>query len=103
MENLFDTKDASLENEIFTDIFSTKGIRTTKILSMGQVSKNWYDQGEGEWVCVLEGEGHILFEDGSTIKLSKGAHTYIPPHKKHKVSYCTRPCLWLCVFIDVEN
>ena len=44
MENLFCSKDASLEHEVFFDLLRQKNVRIEKILSMGQTSAEWYDQ-----------------------------------------------------------
>lgn len=99
MENLFCSKDASLEHEVFFDLLRQKNVRIEKILSMGQTSTEWYDQDEDEWVCVLEGEAELTYEDGSHQRLGTGDHVLLPAHKRHKVSYTSKPCVWLCVFI----
>ena len=99
MENLFCSKGASLEHEVFFDLLCQKNVRIEKILSMGQISTEWYDQDEDEWVCVLEGEAELTYEDGSRQSLGAGDHVFLPAHKRHKVSYTSKPCVWLCVFI----
>lgn len=100
MENLLDFSNGSFDEEVISELLSTKNIRIEKIVSNGQVSQSWYDQSEGEWVAVLVGEGSLIFEDGSETTLKVGEHIFIPPHKKHKVSHCSSPCVWLCVFTD---
>lgn len=100
MENIFDFSGGTFEREVITELFSNKNVRIEKIVSNGQISESWYDQSEGEWVSVLVGEGRLIFEDESETSLKAGEHIFIPPHKKHKVSYCTSPCVWLCVFTD---
>lgn len=98
MENLLDLSKASLSSEVVSEILTCKNARIEKIISTGQVSSTWYDQREAEWVCVLEGRAAIIYEDGSEERLEKGEHTFIPPHKRHKVSFTSNPCIWLCVF-----
>lgn len=99
MENLFDSRQASLKEEIYNELLHFKNIRFEKIISMGQKSKSWYDQEEAEWVCVISGNACLLYEDGNEIHLNAGDWTFIPPHKKHKVIDTSCPCIWLCAFI----
>lgn len=100
MENLLDASAGSISQEIARDILTYKNIRIEKIVSMGQVSDDWYDQQEAEWVCVLTGNAELTYEDGSIHSLKAGEHIFIPPHTRHKVTYTSSPCLWLCVFAD---
>lgn len=99
MENLLDVSKADLAKEAVAEILNCENVRIEKIISTGQVSSDWYDQVESEWVCVLDGRATLVYEDGSEKRLEKGEHTFIPAHKKHKVGFTSNPCIWLCVFI----
>lgn len=82
------------------ELLSVPNIRIERILSSGQTSPEgfWYDQEENEWVTILEGEGEVAYPDGSKVRLQKGDTLLLPAHQKHRVSYTSTPCLWLCVF-----
>ncbi|EHO18830.1 hypothetical protein HMPREF9466_02108 [Fusobacterium necrophorum subsp. funduliforme 1_1_36S] len=69
-----------------------------RILSGGQVSSEWYNQEKEEWVCLLQGEAKLEYENGSILSLQKGDILFIPAHQKHKVIYTSEQCIWLCVF-----
>ena len=76
------------------------GFRVERILSHGHTTPEgfWYDQDEDEWVAVLEGEARILFQNGREVRLEKGGALFLPAHAKHRVTYCSSPCIWLAVF-----
>lgn len=76
--------------------------RIERIISNGQTS-GWYDQSEDEWVTVLIGEGELEYEDGSVRRLQEGDTAYLPAHMRHRVSYTSQPCIWLCVFRPAEG
>lgn len=99
MNNLFSIAHNSLPNELIEVLAEGKNIRIEKITSDGHASAQdfWYDQSEDEWVCILSGDAKILFED-SEIELKKGEHIFIPRHKKHRVKYTSKSCIWLAVF-----
>ncbi len=94
--------DASTE-EVFELIVQSSQVRIERIVSQGQVSpaEGWYDQGEHEWVCVLQGEGHVLLEGASEPEILRaGDHLFLPAHRRHKVVW-TAPepeTVWLAVF-----
>lgn len=98
--NLFSLPDRLPGEEVTQPLLSDPGIRIERILSTGQTSPEgfWYDQEENEWVAVLKGEGEIAYPDGSRVRLKPGEFLLLPAHQKHRVSYTSSPCLWLCVF-----
>ena len=77
-------------------------VRIERIVSQGHVSPEdfWYDQDEGEWVAVLQGEAELEFKDYK-IKLNSGDYIFIKPHELHRVIYTSSQpqCVWLAVFI----
>ncbi|MDO4779133.1 MAG: cupin domain-containing protein [Tissierellia bacterium] len=96
MKNIFAELIFSKDREIVNNFFENQDIRVELITSSGQVS-NWYDQDEDELVFLLEGMAIIEYEEG-TETLEKGAFTFIPKHKKHRVAYTSENCIWLCIF-----
>ncbi len=98
--NLLQDIPADLTNEVFELIASSETVKVERIISKGQVSTEWYDQEEHEWVMVLQGGGELLFVDGTSIRLGVGDYLNIPAHCKHKVSW-TNPdevTIWLAIF-----
>lgn len=91
----------SSRDEIFETILSHKDIKIERIISYGQVSDEsfWYDQEEGEFVILLEGEAKIKYFEGKIFDLKRGTSLYIPAHQKHQVIYTSNPAIWLAVFI----
>ena len=98
--NLFDVP-GILPEEEQTELLLAGKTRIERIVSGGQTS-DWYDQTEDEWVCVLEGEGELVYADGSRQRLRAGDTAYLPAHLRHRVSYTSAPCIWLCVFRPAE-
>lgn len=101
-DNIFKLIPTTLDSEAFEEIIRTKTVRIERILSQGHASPEagWYDQDESEWVMVLQGQGRLLFADGSEVDLGAGDHLNIPAHCKHRVVW-TDPeqvTVWLAVF-----
>lgn len=99
MENLFDVRDASREEEVTRVLYQDGQTRIEKILSSGQASPDgfWYDQEEAEWVSVLQGEAELELETGRVL-LRAGDSFLLPAHLRHRVARTSNPCIWLCVF-----
>lgn len=104
MNNLFSLKDIPRlpdSDEFFETLLrGGNGLRVERIVSHGHTTPedHWYDQEEDEWVLILEGSAHLLFEKDRVVSLSRGDHLLIPAHQKHRVSYTSSPCIWLAVF-----
>jgi cupin 2 domain-containing protein len=99
-KNLLQDIPTDLTNEVFELIASSESVKVERIVSKGQVSTDWYDQDEHEWVMVLQGGGELLFADGTSVRLGVGDFLNIPAHCKHKVSW-TNPdevTIWLAIF-----
>lgn len=103
MTNLFSIATKDTQQERFETLLQTSAIHIEKITSHGQVSNQWYEQSRDEWVLLVEGEGELLFENGSRLRLNKGEHTYIPKMKKHKVVYTASPTIWLAIHFDTAQ
>jgi len=76
-------------------------VKIERILSYGQSSPVgfWYDQERYEFVVLLKGEASLEFEDGE-VKLCEGDYLVIPPHLKHRVSFTSKPAVWLAIFFE---
>ena len=103
LKNLFEPVDFSEKPDEFLEIlFNNKANRIERIVSQGHVSPEdfWYDQDEGEWVAVLQGEAALEFKDYK-IDLQAGDYIFIKPHELHRVIYTSSQpqCVWLAVFI----
>lgn len=101
MINLFD--DTLKENniELSQIIFENEKIMVEKIISQGEISKTdeWFDQSQDEFVILVDGYAEITYSNLTTTKLSKGDNLFIPKNVKHRVSYTSENCVWVCIFI----
>jgi len=93
---------AAAVDEQFADILQRPGLRIERIVSTGQASPEgfWYDQPEGEWVVVLQGEAKLRFADEADARhLKTGDFIDIAPHRRHRVEWTDpdRPTVWLAV------
>ena len=107
MSNLFDISqfDLSAKEEIVHSLISHRLVRIERIISYGQISNEWYDQQEDEWVVLLQGNGTLIFEEEQQeISMEKGSYLFIPAHKKHKVTFTSKqpPCIWLAISLNKE-
>ena len=101
-QNIFSSLPEDLSDEVVEDLVRSSNVRIERIVSDGHASPEtgWYDQGESEWVIVLDGSGSILFENGDEAVLRAGDYINIPAHTKHKVLWTEKNKLtiWLAVF-----
>lgn len=102
-DNLFANLPRSTgKNEQFSNLLDRPGLRIERIVSTGQCSQPdfWYDQPEGEWVCVLQGRATLRFEDNpEPLQLAPGDFIDIAPHRRHRVEWTDpdQPTVWLAV------
>lgn len=94
------------QEEQFSELLKRPGLRIERIVSTGQASPPgfWYDQSEGEWVVLLQGEARLRFEDApESVSLLPGDFIDIAPRQRHRVEW-THPNLttvWLAIHYDV--
>lgn len=105
--NLFHCLPSRTKTELFELLVEAPGVRIERIVSQGHTSpaEGWYDQEEHEWVCVLQGEGHILIEGEVAARVVKtGDYLLLPAHCRHKVVWtASEPkTIWLAVFFKSE-
>lgn len=102
-DNLFSGLPRStLENEQFLELLSRPGLRIERIVSTGQASPPgfWYDQPDGEWVLLVQGEAWIAFADEPTARrLRPGDFIDIAAHRRHRVesTQAEPPTVWLAI------
>lgn len=99
--NIFENIPQTPTEELFTTLLTSQNIKIERIVSQGEVSSEWYDQEQNEWLVLLQGFAVLEFEDKS-VELKNGDTLNIPAHVKHKVSFTstTPQCIWLVVFYD---
>ncbi|MFH1043654.1 MAG: cupin domain-containing protein [Pseudomonadota bacterium] len=103
MPDLFAALPSGTQAEQFVELLSRPGLRIERIVSTGQASPPgfWYDQPQGEWVFVLEGEARLALEDEPAPRLlKKGDFVDIAPHRRHRVESTATPTVWLAVHYD---
>ena len=104
--NLWEIPVGLLQQEQIDALWTAKGARVERIVSIGHTSPDgfWYDQSEDEWLVLLQGEAVLQFEEGEK-RLQAGEILLIPAHQKHRVAFTTAdpPCIWLCVFAQGEE
>lgn len=103
MKNFFDLPDQirlSEGPELFETLLTgPEGLRVERIVSWGQATPpgQWYDQEGDEWVMVVEGEARLAYGDGPEVRLTRGGQLFLPARRKHRVTFTSRPCLWLAI------
>ncbi len=90
-------------SEQFSELLARPGLRIERIISTGQCSPPdfWYDQDEGEWVVLLQGEAQLRFADEAKARhLRAGDHLDIAPHRRHRVDWTApdQTTIWLAIF-----
>jgi len=96
-----------LTEELVEELLCKPRIRIERIVSTGHQSPEdfWYDQDWNEWVILLRGGAHLLFEDEAEPRpLAPGDYLHIEPHRRHRV-IGTDPdevTVWLAVHFPVS-
>ncbi|MCL2657191.1 MAG: cupin [Betaproteobacteria bacterium] len=90
-------------DEQFRELLARPGLRIERIVSSGQCSPPgfWYEQAEGEWVVILQGEAKLRFADEADARhLRAGDSLDIAPHRRHRVDWTPtgQHTIWLAVF-----
>lgn len=100
--NLFsDLHPTSLEQ--IDILLSRSGVRIERILSWGHASPPgfWYDQGEAEWVVLLQGQARLLLREPDEVReMTPGDWIWIAAHRQHRVDWTAagEVTLWLAFF-----
>lgn len=101
--NLFAALPAQPEaEERFETLLKKPGLRIERIVSTGQCSPPgfWYDQGEAEWVALLQGTAGLRFGDEEEARaLQPGDWCYIAPRRRHRIEWTDRATatVWLAL------
>ncbi len=103
MDNLFaKLPSSSAPEEEFRQLLAQPGLRIERIVSTGQASPPgfWYDQPQGEWVLLIQGEAGLRFADEAQARhLKAGDYVDIAPHRRHRVDWTSHApiTVWLAV------
>jgi cupin 2 domain-containing protein len=103
LANLFAGLPAAPEAaEQFVELLARPGLRIERIVSTGQSSPPdfWYDQAEGEWVLLLQGEAKLRLADETDARsLKPGDFIDIAPHRRHRVDWTApgQTTIWLAI------
>ena len=102
LTNLLGDLPTGAASEQFVELLSRPGLRIERIVSSGQASppQFWYEQPQGEWLVVLQGEARLAFEgETGPCLLGPGDCIDIAPHRRHRVEWTHPevPTIWLAV------
>lgn len=87
--------------EHFQTLLSRSGLRLERIVSHGHASPAgfWYEQGEDEWVLLVQGHAELAFDDGEQLALSPGDWLLIPAGRRHRVAATGPDTVWLALHL----
>lgn len=96
-----------MADEQFRELLSRPGLRIERIVSTGQSSPEgfWYDQPEGEWVLLIQGEARLRFADEAEDRsLRAGDFLDIAPRRRHRVEWTPdgETTVWLAIHYGPE-
>lgn len=100
--NIFDGVHPDPSGEQFLEMVRSRGMRVERIVSTGQVTPEgqWYDQSWTEWVLLLQGEAHVLFDREAAPRILRpGDWLEMKPRERHRVVHtdANTPTIWLAV------
>jgi cupin 2 domain-containing protein len=101
--NLFDDLSLQADEELFTELFSRKGVRIERIISTGQSTPadKPYNQQHDEWVLLVSGSAGLWLDGEGERDLRPGDFVLIPAHRSHRVTWTAKgePTVWLAVHV----
>jgi len=94
-------------DEQFSELLKRPDLRIERIVSTGHSSPPdfWYDQPDGEWVLLIQGEARLRFADEAEARhLKAGDFVDIAPHRRHRVEWTPpeQPTIWLAIHYSVQ-
>ena len=100
--NLFAGIRPRRDAETIATLLATADLRIERIVSTGQCSPPdfWYDQPDGEWVLLIQGEARLRFADEAEARhLKAGDFVDIAAHRRHRVEWTPpgEPTIWLAI------
>ena len=99
-DGLFSNIPSNRSEELFETILTKPNVRIERIVSHGHSSPEgfWYDQGQHEFVVLLQGAARLRFEDNE-IEMTPGSFIDIPAHRRHRVEWTSpdEPTIWLAI------
>ena len=106
MKNIFaELPPGASPAEQFRELLARPGLRIERIVSTGQASAPgfWYEQAQGEWILLLQGEALLRFADQPLAQqLNVGDYVDIAPLRRHRVEWTMPGCetIWLAVHYE---
>lgn len=95
------------DRETFESLIERTGFRLERIVSYGQTtpSGEWYDQGDDEWVLLLEGAAQLEYENGERQDMVPGDAVLLPAHCRHRVAWTDpqRATVWLALHYSSKD
>ena len=92
-----------LHQELSDTLVQAKSVRIERIVSHGHVSPPdfWCDQGENEFVLLIQGAARLRFED-EVLEMKADDWIDVPAHRKHRVErkIPDEKAIWLAVFFE---
>ena len=101
--NIFtDLPRSTAKSEEFSELLARPNLKIERIVSTGQASPPnfWYDQPDGEWVLLIQGEAKLRLADEPAARhLKAGDFLDIPAHQKHRVDWTPTDqiTIWLAI------
>ena len=94
-------------DEQFSELLRRPGLRIERIVSTGQCSPPdfWYDQPQGEWVLLIQGEARLRLADEAQARhLKPGDFVDIAAHCRHRVEWtpADQTTIWLAIHYDIQ-
>ncbi len=96
--NIYDIPDYDKREEYTEVLKEFDSGKIERIISEGQTT-DWMIQDENEYVILIKGEAEIEYENRK-LRLKEGDTVFIPEGEKHRVSYTSSGCLWICIFFS---
>ena len=93
---------STVTDEQFRELLARPNLKIERIVSTGQASPPnfWYDQPDGEWVLLIQGEAKLRLADEPAARhLKAGDFLDIPAHQKHRVDWtpADQITIWLAI------
>lgn len=108
IQNIFENIPSDLPEELVSQLVCNEKLTIERIVSLGHSSPKdfWYDQPEHEFVILLSGSAHLLFEgENQPIHLNSGDFIEIKAHARHRVDWTdpNQHCIWLTIRYKDEH
>ena len=97
-DNIFANLPNLTTGEDFTTLLRHQNVVIERIVSSEQPDATIYNQGQAEWVIIIEGQAILKIND-EQIQLKTGDYLFIPANTPHQVITTSSGCVWLAIHI----